>query len=328
MSRLGSSIAAVAIAVLVGGCDIYFFVCDPPDQDTLAAMPERLSQTGLYADTGEQDIADGIFAYQPAYELWSDGASKRRWLRLPPGTVIDTSNMDSWQLPVGSMLWKEFSKGGRPIETRLLERIGPGESDWAAQSYVWSDDGSDAVAAPLGVLDARGTGHNVPAAGECAGCHRGRRSFVLGVSAVQLSLEADDGHIDIDDLARQDLLSHPPQDAIEVPGDATARTALGYLHANCGHCHNQDRPDRANSRCFEPKNDLDFWLAVADLSAVEATGTYRTAVGSVIEPGRPDDSELIDRMDRRGFIYQMPPLGSERIDDDAVAAVRAWVESL
>ena len=29
-----------------------------------------------------------------------------------------------------------------------------------------------------------------------------------------------------------------------VPGDPSTVAALGYLHANCSHCHNRDRPPR------------------------------------------------------------------------------------
>ena len=38
----------------------------------------------------------------PRYPLWSDGAEKQRYLSLPPGTQIDTSNMDDWKFPVGT----------------------------------------------------------------------------------------------------------------------------------------------------------------------------------------------------------------------------------
>jgi hypothetical protein len=33
-------------------------------------------------------------AYDPSLSMWADGAEKRRFIRLPPGTTIDTSDMD------------------------------------------------------------------------------------------------------------------------------------------------------------------------------------------------------------------------------------------
>ena len=80
----------------------------PPAQ--LSAVPARLTETGLYADLRADALAPGVLPYRPQFELWSDGASKRRWISLPPGTRIDTSDMDSWQFPEGTKLWKEFSR--------------------------------------------------------------------------------------------------------------------------------------------------------------------------------------------------------------------------
>ena len=45
--------------------------------------------------------------------------------------------------PVGTRMWKEFSLGRR-LETRMLERTREG---WRFASYVWTEDGSDAVLA-------------------------------------------------------------------------------------------------------------------------------------------------------------------------------------
>lgn len=312
----------------LAGCDIYFFVCDEADQQALAQLPPRLSDTGLFDDIAANTVAPDVLAYSPQFELWSDGATKRRWIRLPDGAQIDTSDMDSWSFPVGTRLWKEFSRESVRLETRLYERVGPQPEDWAAVSYVWDDDETDAVAAPLGFIAARGTSHNVPAASECAGCHGGRRSTILGFSAIQLSFPAAAGELDLDGLVGLDLLSDPPPASFDVPGDATERAALGYLHANCGNCHNSDRPPRSGARCFDPKNELDFWLAVDRLDSPTATPAYESAIGEHVVAGAPDDSELIDRITRRDFIYQMPPLGTEQIDGAGVAVLRRWVSEL
>lgn len=71
-----------------------------------ATWPERLSETGLYADESLSTLGDGVVPYRPRFELWSDGASKRRWIRLPPGAVVDTTDMDDWGFPSGTKLWK------------------------------------------------------------------------------------------------------------------------------------------------------------------------------------------------------------------------------
>jgi hypothetical protein len=37
---------------------------------------------------------------------------------------------------------------------------------------------------------------------------------------------------------------------------------------------------------------------------------------------------MIELMSDRGFLRQMPPLGTEAVDNHGLAAVRAWVASL
>ena len=270
-----------------------------------------------------------MLPYRPQFELWSDGASKRRWISLPPGTRIDTSDMDSWQFPEGTKLWKEFSRDNVRIETRLLQRTGPGQGDWVTMAYLWNDSNSEAIAVPDGVEDARGTTHDVPAANECMGCHGGRPARVLGFSAIQLSHDDPPGQVTLDELVRRDLLSAPPAARLELHADPEARAALGYLHANCGHCHNQHRPPRSGLRCFDPENKLDLLLRAGELGDVTQTAAYRTALGQAIKPGDAGGSEVVKRMNgRRRFPPSMPPLASERIDDHGLAVVRAWIEGL
>src|SRR5262245_37473351 len=55
--------------------------------------PTMLSQTGLYSNIGTKTIASGVVEFEPRWMLWSDAAVKRRWIWLPPGTKINTSDM-------------------------------------------------------------------------------------------------------------------------------------------------------------------------------------------------------------------------------------------
>jgi hypothetical protein len=104
--------------------------------------------------------------------------------------------------------------------------------------------------------------------------------------------------------------------------------ALGYLHANCSHCHNPTRPKHDGARCFEPKDHYDFTLSVGKLDAVAATPTYRTVVGDAVKPGDPDGSRLYELLSSRGMFRQMPPLATEKVDSSATANIRAWIEGL
>jgi hypothetical protein len=309
------------------GCGQRWWVCDSVSDAQLARLPQRLSQTGLYADLAVDALADGVLPYRPRFELWSDGATKRRWLKIPPGTQIDSRDMDNWIFPEGTQLWKEFTRDGVRVETRLLQKTGPADDDWVGIAYLWTDDQRDAHALPYGAMDAQGTEHDVPAASECMACHGGSRSRVLGVSALQL------GHdratpLSLKDLVDLDLLNEPPgQLVFALPGHATQQAALGYLHANCGNCHNAERPAASGARCFDPESKLDFKLSVNELGAVEDTGTYRTK-GAVVKAGRPGKSRLIELISDRGAFASMPPLATDEVDHDALALLRRWIEEM
>lgn len=295
-------------------------------------MPRTLSETGLYTDVASGTLAPGVREFQPAGALWSDGAAKRRWVYLPAGKTIDTSDMDYWNLPVGTKLWKEFTRDGIRVETRLLYKVGP--NDWYSMAYIWNDDETDAEAAPFGRINARGTEHDVPRPLDCLECHEGVPDRALGFSAIQL--DHDLGGLTLADLVAEGLLSDPPAGAgvpyFPLPGDATAQAALRYMHGNCGGCH--------NPRTYVDEVSLLLRLEVGKLGTVESTPVYTSTVGkepartpppgstAIIQPGDPDTSALYLRMSSRGEIYSMPPLGTELVDTEAAAAVQAWITAL
>lgn len=321
--NLASRLATLAAGCVALGCQPYR-ACDPVDDAAVGKLPERLSLTGLYAPDTTALVAPDVHTFRPRFELWSDGASKRRFIRLPPQSQIDTRDMDSWQFPVGTKVWKEFSREGVRVETRLLQRLTGG---WVGLAYLWQPDGADAVAVPYGAIDALGTPHNVPASNECGACHGGRSSHVLGFSAVQLAQQTEPDGLSLDELARLELISDVPAATPEVPGNELEQAALGYLHANCSHCHNKSRPKRDGARCFDPENDLDFLLRADESASVSETSTYRTTA-DVIEAGHPDDSTLLELVSQRSRFKQMPPLASEVVDDAAVNLLRRWIEEM
>ena len=308
------------------------------------ALPERLSQTGLYADIAAKQVAAGNLAFTPQYPLWSDGARKHRWIALPPGSSIDAADPDAWVFPVGTRLWKEFAFDRR-VETRYIELTAEG---WVFATYRWLDDESDAVlAAKFGEHAVYrlpdGVAYDLPARSDCRACHEGNVSRVLGFSALQLSGARDPGaphaepqgpgDLDLASLVERglvrglpaSLLTEPPRVAASSP---TERAALGYLHGNCSNCHN----------ARGPLADLDFSLEVRVTPGAPPPGVLTTAVGRParfqpagapamlrIATGRPEASLLLQRISRRDPISAMPPLGSRVVDREAVALVERWI---
>jgi hypothetical protein len=321
-------VAALLSSVVLCACASYRH-CPEPAPELLARGPKLLSQTGLYASrSSSHELQPGVTPYTPQFQLWSDGASKRRFIWLPPGAQIDTRDPDAWQFPAGTKLWKEFSVDGKRIETRYLEKLGPGPDDWLALPFVWRAQQDDAVVASTGASDALGTGHDVPAARDCMGCHGGTASRVLGFSAIQLNRTAPAGEWSVARLAADGVITDPVVLA-DVPGDADTRRALGYLHANCGHCHNQQRPaERSDGRCYNPRRDFDLSLRVDQLADIRRTGVFATAMHEVIEPGKPRSSVLYKRAHGSFFRPRMPPLATEQLDPELLPLLDRWIAAL
>ena len=310
------------------------FGTTPPIREE--ALPALLSETGLYADISAKEIHPAVLHYTPQFSLWSDGAEKERWIYIPECDVVDTTDMDSWSVPVGTRLFKEFAIDGVRVETRMVERIGAGPRDFAYASYQWNDDESEATKVGVdGLDDVHSSGHDIPSRDGCHRCHGGHAlggglpSRALGFSAVQLSHEG--GRALLDTLVADGRLSEAPGD-IQIPGDESAQAALGYLHANCGNCHN-DTPDGI------PQVDLSLWLG-AWVTTVTDSAAVQTAVdvpnllfsdqhvsGRIVSAA-PEESSVLYRMAQRGNTAQMPPLASEHVDEDGLAIVRAWIEGL
>jgi len=317
-------------------------------QTSPSKPPQTLQETGLYSDFATLQVDPRHLAFSPQYPLWTDGATKRRWISLPPGTAIDASDPDAWIFPVGTRLWKEFAFNDQRVETRYLERLADGQ--WLYAAYAWSPDGREARLAPeRGKRNAYPLGekraHAIPGVADCKVCHQGGGSEVLGFSALQLSPNRDPGAlhaelqpagVDLQYLVENGLLVGLPSSLQETPPkvvarSATERAALGYMHGNCGHCHNEKGPLQ------------NIGLFLRQVPGATAPTAIATTVGHPvkklapgqptdttlrIEPGRPDRSGLAQRISSRYPALQMPPLGTELVDEEAVSLLRRWIAEM
>lgn len=240
-----------------------------------AALPERLSETGFGGAA--------LRPFEPRFALWSDGASKQRWIALPDGASVDARQPDAWRFPVGTRLWKTFRVDGRPVETRHMRLDTDGR--WQFASYVWQ--GGEALRAPARgevLVLPGGQRYEVPSVGDCVACHAGARSPVLGFAALQLGPA-------VPALLRDGLLKNAPARWATQPpdflaADATEHAARGYLHGNCGHCH------------------VDGGVPVPLRLALD--------VGAPAAP--VDGAAVLRRAGTRNPYQQMPPLGTRAVD--------------
>jgi hypothetical protein len=341
------------------GADARDAIVDTPILDPATdagGAPATLSATGFFKSIGADGglvLGDGVRPYEPRYKLWSDGADKQRWVYLPPNTKINNSDQDHWVLPVGAKFWKEFALNGKRIETRLIWHVGPGPDDYLYATYHWkpTDAGaqpSDAVLVPpdRNVINANGTKHDIPFEEHCHRCHDPLKEHVLGFSAFQLTpASANDAGISgvtIKTLSDEGSLMVPAPNGFQIPGaTAVVRDALGYLHANCGNCHN-DTPGVAI-----PAPKMIFKVLVAQTDALQ-TGAYTTALNVLatkpdhmpdpllyrIFGGSTAKSSASYRMALRSGIDgvaqqdQMPPVASDDPDTAGIAIVNAWIATL
>jgi hypothetical protein len=299
-------------------------------------LPPTLSETGLFVP-GTTTPRPEHLAFTPQYPLWSDGASKRRWIALPPGTAIDATNPDAWVFPPGTRLWKEFAQGDA-VETRFIERLADGT--WRYATYVWNDDRRDATlaladGAVLARADAPGGRYVVPSRLDCLACHEGPAVPVLGFSALQLAADrdplaphaeaSDAPHTSLDRLVANGVVRNVPPSvrssrlAGRTPQE---RAALGYLHGNCGHCHNGSGALGA----------LDLPLAQSAADPQASAARTRAALldhdTRFRAPGAASH-RAVDvlrlRMGTTNRLARMPPLGTQVIDGEALALVERWI---
>ncbi|HET7698260.1 MAG TPA: hypothetical protein VFK57_21270 [Vicinamibacterales bacterium] len=308
--------------------------------------PALLSETGLWEASRPGAIARGVRRFSPQYPLWSDGAAKARWVYLPAGTTIDTTNPADWEFPVGTKFWKEFTFNGRKVETRLIWRAAADR--WIFATYAWNEEQTDAVLAPAtGIPGAADLGggkrHDIPGEIDCQACHGTTRSGPLGFNALQLSTDRDPDAIHGEPLApgmitlatleqegrlspaRPELVAAPPRIRAASP---RTRSVLGYLAANCGTCHNPTGgtsftgPSLKHSDVSDGDDVVARMLLFATTWQVPGQPEGASRMLNALEP---DASAILARMRSRRPSSQMPPLATQLRDEQAIAAIERWI---
>ncbi|MFO0551328.1 MAG: hypothetical protein U0271_23260 [Polyangiaceae bacterium] len=275
--------------------------------------------------------------------LWSDGAEKQRYLTLPPGETIDTSDMDAWIFPVGTKAFKEFRLDGKLVETRLLWKRS--SDKWEHATYIWDADARTATLNTSKDPTVLEGGYEIPGTPNCDKCHNGGSDHLLGVEAIALALPTAQG-VTLSVLADEGSLTAPPTPTtISLPEDATgkAAAALGYMHANCGMaCHSERGLSGFTNLYLRLKAD-ELWPSAGEpVATVEATDAYVTGVNQdvilatyvqafpgtkLITPGSHAESLAWVVADLRGE-HQMPPIVTHQVDEAGTQTMADWFDAL
>jgi hypothetical protein len=324
----------------------------PPARDCAAdvqadGLQQHIDCTGLYSDFTTKAVAVENKPYTPGVTFWSDGAEKARYFYLPPGTKIDIANFDEWKFPNGTKVWKEFKIGGKRVETRMYLKA---KDAWRHTTYRWNDAETDAVRKDNGerIPVAGKPDYEIPNTGQCDACHAGKTEPLLGIEAVGLGLPTAQG-VTLASLAADGRFSvAPPTTTITIPDDGTTKAApaLGWLHANCGACHNNGpssgaqftgqffllRPSQLLPEAgVATVQDLDTWKTAVNVNAlrtdVDAGVPYKRIAG-----GHPENSLVsilsgrrVTPPDEPNPIFQMPPLVTRQVDTAGHALLDAWI---
>ncbi|GEM_PF-2043299 len=301
-------------------------------------FPKRISESGCF---GEKGKTKGMIPYDVKAVLWTDGATKDRWIEIPPNTMIDVSDPAKLVFPEGSVLAKNFSfiiEDELVVkETRVMVK---GAFGWEFHTYKWNEDGSDADLlsekddAQLTTTfreESLQVRHLFPDRANCRMCH-GLDLQVLGPRLDQMDKTFTIQGNAFDGLTLLKDVKYIPADAkVDVPipdyedeSVSVEKRARAFLHTNCAHCH---RPGGWKPSSLEM--DLRFETSFIDTKTcdIQASSGSILVQNPRISPGDAKGSVLYQRLTDLG-LDQMPPIGRSVIPEAGAEVVKAWINNM
>lgn len=319
--------------------------------DERPAFPNTLAETGLFESVADHRVAAGVIPYSINSAAWNDGASVERFLAIPGDAQIEYARERGWNFPDGSVLMQTLSlpvgsglaTTNQRIETRILTRQ---QGEWSGYSYRWNRQQNEAVLVARDGIDivvnrpgkdgdVQQQTWRIPARSECMSCHTRAANYVLGLTELQMNREHDYGGT-VDNQLRTlehiglfaNAISRPvdQRNKLPDPNDTSLpleSRAKAYLHTNCSGCHVWGGGGNARME-LEYSKPLDAMEVVSNFPQHDSFGIAQPLI---VAPGQPDQSVMLKRLGRRGR-GQMPPLVSNRVDEQGVELLRQWIASM
>ncbi|TVP98627.1 MAG: hypothetical protein EA359_18015 [Balneolaceae bacterium] len=334
------------------GCDITDKpVKFTPDSEPFAKLSDYRFFKGNISDLKPNNR---VLPYDLNTSLFTDYAWKKRFIWMPEGVTGVYNDTDAFDLPVGTVLIKNFyypDDFGNPdgprriLETRLLVHTNNG---WRGLPYIWNEEQSEAFLSLAGgdtqvqftrenseLLQTR---YLIPNANQCRSCHLEDGKMVpIGPAARHLNKDflyndglqnqlirwEQEGYLTgIPNPADAPMLPDA-RDKDSAPIDIRARA---YLDINCAHCHNPSGPGRTSGLYL--RADVDNPTAIGIMKPPVAAGRGSGGKSFSIVPGHPDDSILLYRMESAEPGIMMPEIGRTIVDREAVELIREWIEGM
>jgi glucose/arabinose dehydrogenase len=353
---------------LTGGSSITSFLADPSNNDILllqwgsgtggrirrlvlsandASFPQKLTDTGFFADLTDLTPNPGAETYAPNLRFWSDHADKTRWFLVKNTTDTLTWSRDgAWSFPNGMIWVKHFDLAldrnnpatSKRIETRFLVKTASGAY---GVSYKWNDTGTEAFLVSeagqdftLSVTNSGVPGtqlYHIPSRSECIICHStsagsalsfstrqlNRVGTIAGVTNNLLTLLSSDGYLAGLNENPSALPRHIRPDEIQYSLESRARS---YLAVNCSYCH---QPGGPTPPSWDGRANLNLWQT--HLINGVPVGAGGNPLDRLIHPGDLNGSVVWNRVARTNGYTQMPPIATNEKDDQAVQLLADWI---
>jgi hypothetical protein len=309
-----------------------------------SSFPQKLSDTGIFADTTTLTPNPGIVNFEPILAFWSDYAIKRRWFCIPDVTNTVTYVADAnWQFPTGMKWIKHFdleTTRGDPstktrIETRVLVRTTNGVY---GVSYQWNPAQTEAYLAPDGgtnfpvtVLDGTNTIQQqweIPSRSGCLACHTPVAGFALSWNTRELNQVTNMNGVAGNQLAVLSQAGYfsSPVNPAGLPAFARATDGnysleyrvRSYLAENCVQCHQAGGAG--------PTWDARPWLTMDQTLLINGVlqNNGGDPLNKLIVPGDTNHSVLLRRIEGNGF-SRMPPLATHQLDQGSIELLTQWI---
>lgn len=350
------SIAILALIVVFNACSDQDDVYTSPVNADLTLVPyAKLSDYKFFeGDIKQQIPSRDVLPYEPASGLFTDYASKKRFIWMPAGVkanyVADNKILD---FPVGTVLIKTFyyttiQPGNltKLIETRLMIRHA---DRWHFYEYLWNDEQTDAdLVAGADFVNGSSktitfkkpdgtditTDYRIPSDAECFACHKiNEVATPIGVKPQNLNHNhlygSSNKNILLKLVEQGYLQSYPSSIATTIDyHDTTQPIDLrlrSYLDANCAHCHQDE------ARCYYRPIRLPFSQTNNDTFigiCLPADEPVSPTLTKIITPGNYSKSVMHYRMMSNDESQRMPLLGRTIVHDEGVALLEEYISSL
>lgn len=340
---------------------VLFFNCSDDDQDDnlelspvvldLSAVPyPKLSDYKFFkGELKNQEPSYGVLPYEPASQLFTDYAKKKRFIWMPAGQKMTyNGDYNVFNFPNKSVLIKNFyyetmttGSAKQILETRVMIFK---NGEWIFAEYQWNEEQTEAFLITEGAFKDITFTHNgqvisttyrLPHNTECFICHKSdSKSKPIAPKPQNLNFTynyADGPKNQLTKLIEFGYLENnlPPNISSTIDYRDTTKSlemrVRSYLDINCGHCHIAlgDCDYRTNLRLSFHETANIQKMGVCVTPDEEIPGQTK-----VIFPGRPERSVMYFRMNSIQQNEMMPKVGRTIVHQEGLQLLEQYINTL